>query len=275
MKDHLSWSIIKLFSGRNTFGFTFQDVYNEFPKMKRVQLAWSLEDMVRTGMLGKIARNKYYLIPYGEDPVSYVPDWRQRVIYMMLNKEYFIAYASALKLHGIIPHCTSREPELTEYVITKQQIKPAIRSLRGITYQFIKQCEDRYFGFNNLWINQHEQVVASDLERTIVDISAKPQFCGGIVEVAHAILMAHARMDREKLYYYFARYMNQSAIKRFLFIIDILNLEWTSEHENLKEILGSGISILDPTVTKQGRKRRKFGLQINVDPLLIRQEVQH
>jgi len=30
MSSQLSWSIIKQFSGRNTFGFTFQDVAREF-----------------------------------------------------------------------------------------------------------------------------------------------------------------------------------------------------------------------------------------------------
>ncbi len=51
MSSQLRWSIIKQFSGRNTFGFTFQDVAREFPEKHSVYLARILADMVDKGML--------------------------------------------------------------------------------------------------------------------------------------------------------------------------------------------------------------------------------
>ena len=107
----------------------------------------------------------------------------------------------------------------------------------------------------------------------IVDIATKPQFCGGIVEVGNAIFQAKDRTDQDKLFYYFARNMNKSAKKRFLFLTDLLGLEWTTEHETMMEGLGEGTSLLDPAAPDQGRKMRKFGSKINVDPIRIRMMV--
>ncbi len=177
-------------------------------------------------MLCKITRGNYHIIPINADPETYVPDGHQVAKYLMQNKEYYIGYTSAIKIHGL-----TLQSEAREYVVTKKQMKPAIRSVGGITYQFIQHDATRFFGFTSIWINQFEKAMVSDLERTIVDIATKPQLCGGIVEVGNAIFQAKGRTDHDKLFYYFARNMNKSAKKRFLFLTDLLGLEWTTEHE--------------------------------------------
>ncbi len=273
MSSQLRWSIIKQFSGRNTFNFRFQDVVKEFPEKHRVYLARILTDMVDKGMLYKITRDHYHIIPNNADPETYFPDGHQVAKYIMQNKEYYIGYASALKIHGLTLQSEVKESEVKEYVVTKKQTKPAIRSFGGITYQFIQHDATRFFGFSSIWINQLEKAMVSDLEKTIVDIATKPQLCGGIVEVGNVIFQAKARTDHDKLFYYFARNMNKSAKKRFLFLTDLLGLEWTTDHERMMKELGPGISLLDPSAPDQGRKRRKFGLKINVDPIHIKKKV--
>jgi predicted transcriptional regulator of viral defense system len=204
------------------------------------------------------------------DPETYVPDKPQVAKYFMQDKEYYIGYASALKIHGF-----TRKVETREYMVTKKQMKPAIRIFRGIEYRFIHHSATRFFGFRSIWINQYEKAMVSDLERTIVDIATQPQFCGGIIGVGNAIFKAKFRTDRDKLFYYFARNRNKSAKKRFLFLTELLNLEWTNKHERMMKELGSGISLLDPTETHQGRKNKKYGLKINVDPTKIKKVVLH
>ena len=117
--------------------------------------------------------------------------------------------------------------------------------------------------------------MVSDLEKTIVDIASKPQYSGGIIEVGEVIIQAKARIDHDKLFYYFSRNKNKSAKKRFLFLTDLLGLEWTTEHERMMEELGTGISLLDPAAPDQGRRVKKFGLKINVDPIRIKMNVLH
>ena len=274
MSSQLSWTIIKQFSSRNMFGFTLQDIARAFPEKNRVHLARILTEMVNKGMLCKITRGNYHIIPVNADPQNYAPDGHQVAKYLMQNKEYYIGYASAIKIHGLTLQSEARS-EAREYVVTKKQMKPSIRSLGEITYQFIQHDATRFFGFTSIWINQVEKAMVCDLEKTIVDIATKPQLCGGIVEVGNAISQAKDRTDHDKLFYYFARNMNKSAIKRFLFLTDLLGLEWTTEHERMMEELGTGISLLDPAAPDQGRKMRKFGLKINVDPIRIKMKVLH
>jgi len=46
MSSQLSWSIIKQFSSRNMFGFTFQDVVREFPQ-KHLQVFPEFCDLIK------------------------------------------------------------------------------------------------------------------------------------------------------------------------------------------------------------------------------------
>jgi len=273
MSSRLSWTIIQQFSRRNMFGFTFQDVVREFPGKNRIHLARILADMVENGMLCKIARNNYHIIPLQADPKAYVPDGHQVAKYIMQNKEYYIGYASAMKIHVLSSQSEAGASQAREYVVTKKQTKPAIRSIWGIRYQFIQHDATRFFGFDSIWINQLEKAMVSDLEKTIVDVATKPQFCGGIVELGNTLFQVKDRTDHDKLFYYLARNRNKSAKKRILFLTDLLGLEWTGEHDKLMGELGSGISLLDPSKADQGRRWMKFGLRINVDPIYITNKV--
>jgi predicted transcriptional regulator of viral defense system len=71
------------------------------------------------------------------------------------------------------------------------------------------------------------------------------------------------------------RNMNKSAKKRFLFLSDVLDMEWTAEHETMMGELGTGISLLDPEAPDRGRNMKKFGLKINADPSRIKMKVLH
>lgn len=273
MRNQLRWDIIKLFSCKNLYAFEIRDVLNEFPEENPGSLAKILTEMVKQGMLSKITRNIYHIIPLNELPESYVPGRFQVVKYMMHRKAYYIAYASAMFIHGLGPLSGDQKSQHKEFIVTDKQTKPAIRIFGGITYQFIQQGYRHYFGFKNFWINQYEQARVSDLEKTIVDISTKPQFSGGVVGLANAIYHAYSRIDNDKLFYYFSKNQSKSARKRFLFLTDLLEMEWTIEHDKMMAELGTGISILNPAAPDQGKTRSKFGLKINVAPHLIREKI--
>ena len=86
---------MKQFSNRNIFGFTFQgvarkfqNVAREFPEKNRGHLPGILAYMVDIGMLAKITRGYYNIIPFNADPNTQVPDRHQVAKYIMQNKEY-------------------------------------------------------------------------------------------------------------------------------------------------------------------------------------------
>ncbi len=280
MANQLNWDIIKQFSSKNKLGFSFQDVVKEFPEKNIAYLSRVLNAMVRKGMLYKIARDNYHIIPLSADPGSYVPDSHLVAKYLMQGKAYYIGYTSALKIHGLIrrnsePDSCLREGESEdwEFVVTPKQIKPAVRCLRDVNYRFIQHDALRFFGFENTRINHTEEVMVSDLEKTIVDIATRPQLCGGICELGNALYLGKDRLNQDKLLSYLASSKKRSATKRILFITELLALEWTDSHERMMEELGTGIALLDPAASDQGRKLYKFGLKINVNPIEIKNKV--
>jgi len=76
MSNQLSWNIIKQFSSRNMFGFTFQDVARAFPEKNHVHPARILAEIVDKGMLCKITLDYYHIIPLNTDPGT--PDQGRR-----------------------------------------------------------------------------------------------------------------------------------------------------------------------------------------------------
>lgn len=273
MSNQLRWDIIKHFSCKNLYAFEIRDVLEEFPEENPETMAKILTEMVKSGMLCKITLSIYHIIPLNKPPESYVPGRFQLAKYMMQKNAYYMAYASAMFIHGLGPLSGGQKNQHNEFVVTEKQIKPAIRIFGGIRYQFIQQGFRHFFGFENFWINQHEQARVSDLEKTIVDISSKPQFSGGAMGLAHAIYHAYNRIDNDKLFYYFSKNQSKSARKRFLYLTDLLEMEWTIEHERMMAELGTGLSILNPSAPDQGKINSKFGLKINVAPNHIKEQI--
>ena len=107
--------------------------------------------------------------------------------------------------------------------------------------------------------------MVSDLEKTIVDAASKPHLCGGIIEIGKAICYSKERTDPQKLFYYLSRNRNQAAKKRYLFLSDVLGLEWTSDHERMLSESGSSFSLLDTAGPDRGMKNSRFGLKINIE----------
>jgi len=116
MKKQLTWSIFKEFMGKNKLGFTTQDVIRAFPERNRLYLTRLIAEMVRQGMLLKVVRDRFLIIPFNADPESYVPDKHLVAKYIMQNKEYYIGHASAMEIHGLTHQSADKE-----YVVTKSK----------------------------------------------------------------------------------------------------------------------------------------------------------
>jgi predicted transcriptional regulator of viral defense system len=257
--DMIKWEIIKKFSAENKSCFNFKDVITEYPDKDHSYLSKVLAAMVSCGMLMKLSRDVYHIVPLSADPKAYSPDPRLIAKYMMKGKGYYIAYSSAMNMHGL-----TAEPGLRTMVVTDRQVQPPLKSITGKRIQFIFHTYSKFFGYGEMWITNQEQAMVSDLEKTIVDAVSKPQLCGGIIEIGEAIFQSKERTDLQKLFYYLARNRSQAAKKRYLFLSDLLGLEWTSDHERMLAGSGSSFSPLDPSGPDRGTKNSRFGLKINI-----------
>lgn len=268
MKTDYDWEIIKNFSGKDQNYFNFKDVVTEFPETDKFFLSKVLSAMVEKGMLIKLNRNVYHIVPSSEDAQNYIPDWHLVAKYLMKGRKYYIGYYSAFQVHGLIT-----QPSLKEIIVTDRQVIPSTRKIRGVEFQFVTHKESRFFGFKNFWISQHEKVMVSDLEKTIVDAVSKPQLCGGMVEIGKAIYETRTKINLATLVSYFRQNESQVAIKRYLFICDLVNIEWSTHHERLLQEIGSTFSLFDTTGPDQGRKNSKFRLKINIDTETIKKSI--
>ena len=64
----MKWEIIKKFSAENKSCLSYKDVITEFPEKDHSYLSKVLATMVRLGMLMKLSRDVYHIIPRSADP---------------------------------------------------------------------------------------------------------------------------------------------------------------------------------------------------------------
>jgi predicted transcriptional regulator of viral defense system len=64
-------------------------------------------------------------------------------------------------------------------------IKPV--DILGTSFQFIRVREKDFYGIEDQWIDKSSIVVMSNIERTVIDGLKKPQYCGGMTEVAKGL----------------------------------------------------------------------------------------
>jgi predicted transcriptional regulator of viral defense system len=96
---------------------------------------------------------------------------------------------------------------------------------------------------------------------------------GGMVEIGKTIYETRAKVNIETMVSYFNKNKSQVAIKRYLFICDLVNIEWTIHHERLLKEIGSTFSLFDTTGPDQGKKNSKFRLKINIDTATIKKAI--
>lgn len=117
-----------------------------------------------------------------------MPDWH--IIAQCLTKgyDYYIGYYSALQIHNLIT-----QPSLKEQIVVPKQVRPSITRIKNVDFQFIYHNQNHFFGAKKIWIDSFNKVLCSDLEKTFIDCLFKPDYAGGIVEVARAIYISKIR----------------------------------------------------------------------------------
>ncbi|MFT6747494.1 MAG: putative transcriptional regulator of viral defense system [Glaciecola sp.] len=264
MVRKLDWEIFKLFSSAGDEVFTYHNVLDEFQDLSSKHITKVLTQMIEKGMLLRLKRNLYTIIPTYADASNYIPDWHLVAKHLMKDKKYYIGYYSAMQIHNLIT-----QPSLKEIIVTNKQLTSvtnSIKIIQGVKFQFVTQSDKSFFGIKNMFINNHDKVMVSDLEKTIVDACTKPHLSGGIVEIAKAIYETRNKVNLQKLLGYLITNDSNAAIKRYLFICDLVEVKWTAYHEGMKSKEdGNSYPLLDTSAPDEGYKDSSFGLKINVD----------
>lgn len=182
---------------------------------------------------------------------------------IMAGDAYYLSHGTAMEIHGMLT-----QPQL---VVTVTTPKPR-RSLTtlGVQFRFVRCQRKHLFGLTEHWATKQEKVIISDLERTIIDGLKQPEYCGGLTEVAKGLWIRHEDMKVDRLLDYANRIGVGAVLRRLGFLLEIYELAEVQKLEFLRKRLTATYVRLDPVLPAEGKRLRRWRLQLNVEPEELR-----
>ncbi|MGB3073888.1 MAG: type IV toxin-antitoxin system AbiEi family antitoxin, partial [Chitinophagales bacterium] len=250
--------ILSYFNGQNKLCFDYNDALKALPGTKDSTIRELLGDMTKRGLLMRVKDGLYYIIPFEQDPETFMPDWHLLAEYLVKNAEYYIGYYSAMEIHKLIT-----QPSLKEQIVVSSQIRPSEILIRNINFQFIFHNNKHFFGSKKIWLDDYNKVLCSDLEKTIIDCLFKPDYAGGIVEVARALHVSKEKINFNLLLDYAKKFNSQAIIKRLGFLLETLEIK-TKILDDLQKLKTRSYVVLDTELPKTGKRSSRWSIQQNV-----------
>ncbi|RLD66275.1 MAG: transcriptional regulator [Bacteroidetes bacterium] len=247
--------------------FNSSDAFKVLHKSSKPTVNQLLSSMTQRGLLMRIKEGVYYIIPYEKNSETFMPDWHLITEKLVDGTAHYIAYYSALQIHNLIT-----QPSLKQQIVVAKQIRPSTIKVKDISFQYIYHNPNHFFGVKNVWIDSFHKAKCSDLEKTIIDCLFKPDYAGGIVEIAKAIYMSKEKINFEKLLEYVKRFNSQAVIKRLGFLLEILEIEQPIINYLQKARTASYV-VLDTELPKEGKRLSRWSIQQNIDIETIKSSI--
>ncbi len=251
--------ILTYFSQMEKDCFVYAEATNALPQSSNSAIKELLSDMAKRGLLMRLKKGLYYIIPFEKDAENFMPDWHIIAKHLVKNTNHYIGYYSALQIHNLIT-----QPSLKEQIVVSKQIRPSIIKIRNVDFQFIYHNEHHFFGSKKIWIDSFNKVMCSDLEKTFIDCIFKPDYAGGIVEIARAIYISKGKIKFNKLLEYAEKFKSQAVIKRLGFLLEILEIE-TNIIPKLNNLKTASYVLLDTELPKSGKMISRWSIQQNLE----------
>lgn len=209
----------------------------------------------------------YFIIPYEQNAETYMPDWHMIAEHLVNDAKHYIGYYSALQLHGL-----TTQPSLKEQIVVSKQLRPSEIKIKDIPFQFIYHNEKHFFGGKKIWLDSFHKVECSDLEKTFIDCLFKPDYAGGIVEIARAIYYSKEKIQYDRLLEYVRKFDSQAVIKRLGFVLELLevNTKIIVELHNLKT---ASYVVLDTELPKTGNYISRWSILQNLETETIKSAI--
>lgn len=182
---------------------------------------------------------------------------------MMNGEDYYLSHATAMEIHGMLT-----QPYLVVRVTT---LKPrrTVTTL-GVQFRFVRCQRKHFFGITEHWVTKQEKVCVSDPERTIIDGLKQPGYCGGLTEVAKGVWMRRQNLKIDTLVGYAKRIGVGAVLRRLGFLLETYEMAGAGELNRLRDGLTATYVRLDPVLPAEGKRLRRWRLQLNIDPEELR-----
>ncbi len=262
-----SSKLLSYFNGQGKDCFNYYEASKAMPQSGESALRELLSDMAKRGLLMRVKRGLYYIIPYEQEAESFMPDWHLIAEYLVKDAEHYIGYYSAMQIHNLIT-----QPSLKEQIVVSKQIRPSTIKIKNVRFQFIYHNEKHFFGTKKTWIDNFNKVICSDLEKTFVDCLFKPDYAGGIVEISRAIYMSRDKINYGKLLNYTEKFKSQAVIKRLGFLLELLEID-SNIIDELQKVKTTSYILLDTELPKTGKMISRWSIQQNLETETIKSAI--
>ena len=255
---------------RDTIFFTTKEAKNESLKLNisKNYITYLLHLLEKGGWIIRLKRGLYALKEGFPGNIQLHPF----AIATHLIEPSAISHWSAMNYHGL----TEQIPLSIIAITTKKVVLPDMRKgkklkisqkhkwkINDIEYEYITVIKRHFFGFEEIWVNQHFKILITDKERTMLEGFISPGFFGGIGEIL-GILEEHIdEFNVERLISYALRYNKGSVIKRLGWALERIGIS-NDITLPLSKIPISGYRVLDPSQPAKGSCNKYWNIQENL-----------
>jgi len=235
--------------------FTLKDASRLIAPDREKYVRQFLARLKKKGWIGRVKPGLFAVIPLSSG-ASRTPQIHEFLIAMRLVEPAAISYFSAMNYHGL----TEQLPRQV-FIATNHKVTRPTKESLGFSYRIITHLPERFFGVRKEWINESPFMI-TDLEKTLIDGLAMPEYVGGVGIVAQALSASWSRIDEKRLHEYAVRIGISAVVKRLGFLLETLaigNLEGLRRSTELS----TGYPRLDPALPAQGTHNRRWGLLVN------------
>lgn len=261
MKKNISFrssELLQALNQRQQIFFSISDAMMILSSSEPSTVRRLLADMTKRGLILRIKDGLYNIIPYEKNSSEYFPNWHLSAAAIVKPNDYYIGYYCALDIQGLVT-----QPSLKEQIVTKKQIVPKYKWVKDVKFEFITINEKRFFGFEKTWIDDFNKVYCSDLEKTIIDCLYKPNYAGGVTEIAKAIYKSREKINTERMISYLNKFDAQVVYKRLGFLLQHLEILGQLT-KVIQSKLSNSYTLLDPSLPKKGKHNSGWKIIDNV-----------
>lgn len=221
------------------------------------QAAVFLGQLARRGVLTRLGRGLYSLVPFGKEREFGNPFLVTSAL--AGSDAHFISHLGAMSFHNLL-----LQPSRTVHV-SRIRPKPA-REIGPMRIEFVAVPRKRLWGFRQEWVTHTLRVPISDIERTLVDACWRPELCGGIVDVARGLWIGRDRLDPGRLLQYVRRFGKLAVARRIGFLLETLQLKVAHIVRSLHDgaARSRSYSVLDTLLPPEGKPNARWRLRLNV-----------
>ena len=188
-----------------------------------------LSQLQRSTWIARLKRGVYAV----QSPL-FQEDIHPFAIAQAIVKPMAISHWSALAHHGL----TTQIPQMVQASTPKKVVTPEMRKgkayqprgrstwkILDFEFEFINVKKEYFFGWKDAWVSSWHRVRVMDVERTLLETIAHPEYFGSIRFGIEALEQNWAHVDLDQLVTYALRYDVGAVVKRLGWALERLGTE--------------------------------------------------